>query len=800
MAGAPPLHLRGAGRRKGAKPKPLLRGGDLRRMAGERAGVDHRAAVKQETCTPEPSTSTRQRPTADVALINANLVLQSELAHARRAQYLAERYRDRTLWERAAPERAALKLADKKTLTAENCAGHLRRRLAAQKVELDAIKESRKEDELKATHAQRQMEAAELLTLIANTERDVAGEKQAQMKQALSRRSSELTAATEHVDKFRSRIASLSGKLSATAPHRQGRSLSDVAQMPGGSKLALETKGRADRRAKVSLLSSLGEKPSPESIAAALAKAGLLHSVLAAKGPGQDALWDQAVAMRQSLQAVWDAELSVEMKVDLGLTDWQMNEMRFKLCYQWSEGRWVKRRWFTHPHTKQVLYFPEPIVSKHKWGPLFVDLCETHRIELVGEGRVAQRGFSDALALLLTRTDKLLPAAEDVTAATPIAVSVGWDALRHAGRHVVHGGVKVASFRAGVESTQSELNFVSTNVWRDNDDHKGLVRGLSQWVPALNKIKKQRTFERGSTPWEAAAGAVQIGGGLAGKRTAVPALDPRNDLPRSMYHLDLTATLDLSAARSIAARTKGCASHCECDNGDSDDRVDALHHWPCHSPTDTWDTMLPKLEKCRLLLAQRSTRLSHTPPTGHDWAKEPELDCDECDWTADEKQYGEEAARIEMLAEQAPRCADTKKLLDKLRKTHRLTHLKAELMHVYLLSEFDAISFIVDMMHGMPINIAHILFKYSFLDVLTTPESREDLAIMLTEIDCPFDCRLDSQHGWMRASAMQAFECGSAKSPGLGPNILRCCDMAFGRDRSHPRHRRPPPPHPHLPL
>ena len=159
-----------------------------------------------------------------------------------------------------------------------------------------------------------------------------------------------------------------------------------------------------------------------------------------------------------------------------------------------------------------------------------------------------------------------------------------------------------------------------------------------------------------------------------------------------------------------------------------------------------------------------------------------------------EKEYLREKARLDFLSERASGCATTKEMLKKIKKSHRLTHFKAELMHELLLSEFDAIDFIVDMMHGMPINIAHILFKYSFLDVLTTTESREELAEMMVEIDTLFDTRLEADHGWMRASAMQAFECGSKKSPGLGPNIFRLCDIAYGREPPSAPPPAPPPP------
>ena len=219
----------------------------------------------------------------------------------------------------------------------------------------------------------------------------------------------------------------------------------------------------------------------------------------------------------------------------------------------------MKRVWFTHGTTGKVAYFPQPIVSKHRWRPLFIQLCDRHRIELLRNGSVAQRGFSDALALLLTRTDALLPAAGDVSRDSPIYVSAGWDALRHAGRHITHGGLKVASFKPDIASFQSEMNFVSSSVWRDNDDHAGLMRGLSEWAPEFNAAKRKRTFSRLRTavPHPPTAGALPIG---TSERTRVEGRDPRLDLPRQSYDLDYAVTLDLSAVRSIRARTKGCAS------------------------------------------------------------------------------------------------------------------------------------------------------------------------------------------------------------------------------------------------
>ena len=98
-------------------------------------------------------------------------------------------------------------------------------------------------------------------------------------------------------------------------------------------------------------------------------------------------------------------------------------------------------------------------------------------------------------------------------------------------------------------------------------------------------------------------------------------------------------------------------------------------------------------------------------------------------------------------------------------------------------------------MHGGPLNIAKILFKYSYLEVMTEPEQREELAEYMISIGCPFDCRLDSANGWMRASAFNAFENGSrrGRAQGSAPTSWR---SATWRTVPMPPSRRPPAPRP----
>ena len=525
-------------------------------------------------------------------------------------------------------------------------------------------------------------------------------------------------------------------------------------------------------------------KDEPKLVAEALSKAGLMHQVLKNTKMGQDIIFSHSKQLAQSLADVWDEDLSTEFKVEVGLTDWQMNEMRFKLCYEWDDERgWKKRVWFKHAITEQVEHFPQPVVAQWRWRPLFIDLCARHKLELLKGGTVAQRGFKEGLALLLTRCDPLLPIPEEVTPENPLVASLGWDALKHAGRHITHGGMKLATFASQAVSTQSELNFVSTNIFRDNDDHFGLIRGLRDWVPALNEAKRAKVFGRTTAPDAPTQGALVVGGEpprqADGAAESQPEKNAITGLPREHYDVDFAVTLDLSAMRSIANRTKGCATHCECDTGDSNERCGALHDWPEVQGNEKWYAMKRLLSsKCKLLTKERRMSLSHFVRPCHDWRNR--ATCDSCEWSVDKQQYQKELTEFTRLVETAKTSKTAKKKLDALRKAHRLSHFKAEYMHEDLLEEFDCIEFVMDLMHGMPLNLAKILFKYSFLDALTEPEQREELAEFLIEIDCPFDCRVDSQSGWMRASAMQAFECGSTKSPGLGPNVVKLCDMCYG--------------------
>ena len=334
------------------------------------------------------------------------------------------------------------------------------------------VQEERDEARLASARLQEELNAAREETRLAGVTADAEREK-AEAAAAAAREADD--AADNAATKFAAmqhRVAQLSGKIGGMS--RAARSATDVAEMEVTGPASRRLQRKAGYRAAEKVTALLGKNPEPAVVAKALTDAGILHALVTETPAGQDILFAEKMQLATALSEVWDADLAAECAVELGLTDWQLNELRFKLIYVWDaeRERWIKRVWFQHAGTGKTVYFPEPIVSKHRWKPIFTALCEKHRVELVGNGSVAQRSFSDGLALLLTRTDSLLPA-PDSSGRTRVMASVGWDAIKHAGRHLVHGGVKLASFKEAV-STQSELNFVTTNIWRDNDDHAGL--------------------------------------------------------------------------------------------------------------------------------------------------------------------------------------------------------------------------------------------------------------------------------------------------------------------------------------
>ena len=72
------------------------------------------------------------------------------------------------------------------------------------------------------------------------------------------------------------------------------------------------------------------DKSQPDLMAQALMKSGSLKEILKTTKEGHNILHSHGMQLAQSLADVWDTDLSTEFKVELGLTDWQLHEMRHR--------------------------------------------------------------------------------------------------------------------------------------------------------------------------------------------------------------------------------------------------------------------------------------------------------------------------------------------------------------------------------------------------------------------------------------------------------------------------------------
>ena len=169
---------------------------------------------------------------------------------------------------------------------------------------------------------------------------------QARMEEAAARRDDAEAMAAERdkkANELKRSCLKLGGKLGGKSKAR--RSAEEVQHMPAAT--ACEKNRR--RVAKSTLVSQLaaafeGAGKHADLVAAALDKAGCLQSVVRSSSAGQDLLFSHAVQLRDTLTDVWDVALSTELKVEVGLTDWQMDEIRYKLAFEQDENGRLKPR------------------------------------------------------------------------------------------------------------------------------------------------------------------------------------------------------------------------------------------------------------------------------------------------------------------------------------------------------------------------------------------------------------------------------------------------------------------------
>jgi len=97
---------------------------------------------------------------------------------------------------------------------------------------------------------------------------------------------------------------------------------------------------------------------------------------------------------------VWTGRLAVKMKVDLGLSEQQVDAVRHLISHKYSreDNATVKRAWLVNPwNESDIVYFPCPVVSRTVWIQDWQQLKVRVGFGLSSNGEVALKQFVVAL-------------------------------------------------------------------------------------------------------------------------------------------------------------------------------------------------------------------------------------------------------------------------------------------------------------------------------------------------------------------------------------------------------------------
>ena len=464
---------------------------------------------------------------------------------------------------------------------------------------------------------------------------------------------------------------------------------------------------------------------------------------------GNQILMEFAEELKEELEFEWDAALAVDLKLNVDLTDDQLDEMRKAFALVWSQekGRYVQRVWWRNPFTGKEIAFPAPIVSRYKWKPEFSQLCKKHKIEAHENGKVAERSCTETLKLLLERNLHLADPAVGRSADRPLTPVTTWDAVSWQHRKVTHGGWKFANYKSGI-ATQSEWKVVTAGVGKCDDHWGGQSLLIPRFAKEFNAIKRAKTFHLDGV---------------------------------GLLHVDPGMCNDLAFTREAGGKRSGAATHCECD-GPTEVRRKALHDPPDirgDESVEEIDKILAK--RCTPITWRRSFMYGHAVPWDHDWSKGGvRCDADSCKKIIFSKPEDEaaEIKRLLELRELAVTDKDAAKKLEKELKTHAESH-KHHVKGRGCRFEVDALDNILDILHAESLNLAKTGFKYSWLDGILD-DQREELAALSIEGGWACDFRKKAKDGgqreadkkWMKASQVNVFFDGKSGAKGP-PRALR---------------------------
>ena len=469
------------------------------------------------------------------------------------------------------------------------------------------------------------------------------------------------------------------------------------------------------------------------------------------------------------LRAEWGVRLALFIKDDVELSDRQYSKLRLALSKRFRAGHWEKRLWYQCPITGEMLWLPEPLVSRHHWWPEYKKYLQKYELSVTADGKVAERGFRKLLRTLIERDLRHL------TAPTPLSP---WHPAFHidatsisSARGFTHAGITLGAMYRERRKYQSELKLMTLAVGLCKDNAPGLMSmlgdGESEGIAAeFSQVCKEKS--------------IRVSQG--GEEVCAPC--------EPVMCLDFAAARCMRNVHGKAACLCACQKLARLQSYPGDGTVPAI---PEGDDLATWKLAEGILKgHCSYgteLMSFPSLRMAaHVPPPEWDFVRDGPWRCEFCRKAGLEEivwrswgEYHGAVKALEALRERALDDDDAKKELSNKLSGHAEHHIDQVLYGIPVIHEGTLI-YIIDPMHCLELNLAKTAWKYSWGDRMLEPQ-REKVASYLGSIDLYLDIRAkgkrDPQQKWFSAAQVDLFvdPPEKHKSPGLMPNVLQMCQL-----------------------
>ena len=447
-------------------------------------------------------------------------------------------------------------------------------------------------------------------------------------------------------------------------------------------------------------------------------------------------LWERRLSFAQdladSMNAHWDVDFTVDFGDEFMLSQRDRDAMRFMLSHDIIGGRPRARLLVSNPHNpRQRVLYPQPLRSRCEWVKRAKEREQAMQLIEHSDDKTCERDFDRSLDELVARDASLLREGP-FTSSKPLTFVVSFDGAAN----FTHVTLRLTDYREGV-AAESELKVKQLAVAM-GDDH----------YPRLERIIAPRI------------------GPAASSRATVT-------LRGEQVPVEGTLCLDLSAARSAYGRRHGKLVHCKCTD------VHALFKWHGNDIPRVFEAL------ARWCVENKCAELendAHSPRQFPFRCRRPG-----CKHPVIRDRAELARLRAEKAALEADKSVSGKAKLAVYIAAHADLHGQQRPLEPPVTSFEPMHSLIVDLLHGLDLNIPKVSLKYSCMDpAVLTPDMREALGDFFSEIGCPLDIRekadRDASKKWFHGSVWHYdFVLGAnRKSYGLYGNIFQLCLLVYG--------------------